>query len=128
MSKYRVNVCLPPSAASDVEGALAKAMAPFDMNRGDAFDPEATWDWYRVDAGRQRFAVKPRHDGDPRLIHADPSSSAPRTSRCAATAGRAACWTSTPAAAPPAPRPGCTGRPSSRTSSAWSPTIRRPSR
>ena len=72
MSKYRVNVCLPPSAAADVEGALAEAMAPFDMNRGDAFDPDATWDWYRVDAGRQRFAVKPRHDGDPRLIHADP--------------------------------------------------------
>lgn len=72
MSKFRVNVCLPPSAHTDVEGALAAAMAPFDMNRGDAFDPDATWDWYRVDAGRQRFAVQPRHDGDPRLIHADP--------------------------------------------------------
>lgn len=72
MSKYRVNVCLPPSALSDVEGALAEAMAPFAMNRVDAPHPDATWDWYCVDAGRQRFAVKPRHDGDPRLIHADP--------------------------------------------------------
>ena len=71
MSKYRVNVCLPPAALSDIERALAEAMAPFEMNRTDTFDPDATWDWYRIDAGRQRFAVKPQHDGDPRLIHAE---------------------------------------------------------
>lgn len=77
MSKFRVNVCLYPPAddydSDSVEAALAAAMAPFDMNLKADFNPDATWDWWRIDAGEgERFAVKPEHDGDPRLVHGDP--------------------------------------------------------
>lgn len=77
MSKFRVNVCLyPPADAYDsdsVAAALTAAMAPFDMNLHEDFNPDATWDWWRIDAGEKaRFAVKPEHDGDPRLIYGDP--------------------------------------------------------
>lgn len=74
MSKFRVNVCLPAAAGEDVKAALAEAMAPFDMNLSPDFNPNATWDWWRIDAGvGERFAVRPAHDGDARLIHGDPN-------------------------------------------------------
>ena len=73
MSKFRINVCLPPSAGVDLEAALQAAMAPFDINLSADYNPDGMWDWWRIDAGEgERFAVKPEHDGDPRLIHCDP--------------------------------------------------------
>lgn len=73
MTKFRINVCLKPCATHEVNAALTAAMAPFDINLSDDdFNPEGEWDWWRIDAGHgDRFAVKPEHDGDPRLIHAD---------------------------------------------------------
>ncbi|WP_344134344.1 hypothetical protein [Luedemannella flava] len=51
---------------------MTAAMAPFDYNLADDWNPAGAWDWWRIDAGRgYRFAVKPEHDGDPRLIHGD---------------------------------------------------------
>jgi hypothetical protein len=70
MATFRANVCLEPSAANDVNAALTAAMAPFDYNLADNWNPAGEWDWWRIDAGRgYRFAVRPEHDGDPRLVH-----------------------------------------------------------
>ena len=72
MAKFRVNVCLRPTATADVNATLAAAMAPFDINLTDDWNPVGEWDWWRVDAGPgYRFAVIPGHEGDPRLIHGD---------------------------------------------------------
>jgi hypothetical protein len=72
VTKFRVNVCVEPSAAGDVNAALTAAMAPFDHNRTDDWNPAGEWDWWRIDAGLgNRFAVRPEHDGDPRLVHGD---------------------------------------------------------
>lgn len=72
MTKFRVNVCLKPSTAGDLNAALSAAMAPFDHNLTDDWNPLGEWDWWRIDAGfDDRFVVKPEHDGDPRLIHGD---------------------------------------------------------
>ncbi|MGI5239870.1 hypothetical protein [Dactylosporangium sp. CA-139066] len=72
MTKFRVNVCLQPCAADEVHAKLAAAMAPFDQNLTDDWNPAGEWDWWRIDASRgYRFAVRPEHDGDPRLVHGD---------------------------------------------------------
>ena len=72
MTKFHVIVCLAPSAAGDVDAALAAAMAPFDHNLNDDWNPAAEWDWWHIASGHgTRFAVRPQHDGDPRLIHGD---------------------------------------------------------
>ncbi|MBR7839485.1 hypothetical protein KDL01_39885 [Actinospica durhamensis] len=72
MTKFRVNVCLKPCATHEVNAALAAAMAPFDMNLSDDFNPHGEWDWWRIEAEPgHRFTVKPEHNGDPRLIYAD---------------------------------------------------------
>jgi hypothetical protein len=72
MTKFHVNVCLEPPSAGDVNAALTAAMAPFDYNLTDDWNPVGEWDWWCIDAGLGgRFAVRPEHDGDPRLIHGD---------------------------------------------------------
>lgn len=74
MTKFWINVCLKPCAIHEVAAALAAALAPFDINLigDDDWNPRGEWDWWRIDAGwGDRFAVKPEHDGDARLIHAD---------------------------------------------------------
>ena len=73
MAKFGINVCLKPCATHEVSAALTAAMAPFDINLSDEdFNPHGEWDWWRIDAGDGgRFAVKPEHAGDPRLIHGD---------------------------------------------------------
>ncbi|MFE0458916.1 hypothetical protein ACFW1A_06595 [Kitasatospora sp. NPDC058965] len=53
-------------------------MAPFDFNLfgGNA---NGQWDWWDIDAGDEdRFAVRPEHDGDPRLIFATHPNGEPR--------------------------------------------------
>jgi hypothetical protein len=69
VSQFRVSVCLPPSSPGKVKAALTAALAPFDMNRPEEGNPDGHWDWWHIGAGDDRFAVKPPHDGDPRLIH-----------------------------------------------------------
>lgn len=68
VSQFRVSVCLPPGPPGGVAAALAAALAPFDMNRPATGNPDGRWDWWHIGAGDE-FAVKPRHDGDPLLIH-----------------------------------------------------------
>jgi hypothetical protein len=69
VSQFHVSVCLPPGPPGRVQAALAAALAPFDMNRPAEGNPDGRWDWWHIGAGDDQFAVKPRHDGDPRLIH-----------------------------------------------------------
>ncbi|WP_152627060.1 hypothetical protein [Streptacidiphilus melanogenes] len=70
MTKYFVNVCLPPTAPEDVRAALDAAMAPFDVNNPEGGNPDGEWDWWRIDAGdEERFMVRPKFAGDPRLVH-----------------------------------------------------------
>lgn len=72
MTKFCVNVCLEPSAAGDLDAALSAALAPFDHNLTGDGNPAGEWDWWCIDAGRgEGFAVRPEHDGDPRLLHGD---------------------------------------------------------
>ncbi|WP_030435745.1 hypothetical protein [Actinoplanes subtropicus] len=72
MTKFHVNVCLAPPAAGDVDAALAAAMAPFDHNLTSDGNPAGEWDWWCIDGGPgSRFAVRPEHDGDPRLVYGD---------------------------------------------------------
>jgi hypothetical protein len=69
VSQFHVSVCLAPTAPGPVRAALTAALAPFDMNRPKEGNPDGQWDRWYIDGGENRFAVKPQHDGDPRLIH-----------------------------------------------------------
>jgi hypothetical protein len=69
MSHFSVSVCLPPTSPQELRGALEAAMAPFDINASEDWNPDGQWDRWRIDAGDEdRFAVRPEYDGDPRLI------------------------------------------------------------
>ncbi|GIG59929.1 hypothetical protein Lfu02_43010 [Longispora fulva] len=71
MTKFRVTVCLPPTAPADVAAALAAAMAPFDMNLDvPGWNERGQWDWWTVSAGSDRLLVKTGHVGDARLVYA----------------------------------------------------------
>jgi hypothetical protein len=69
MTQFYVTVCLPPFPPSRVQAALAAALGPFDMNQPAEGNPEGRWDSWHICAGDDQFVVKPRYDGDPRLIH-----------------------------------------------------------
>jgi hypothetical protein len=69
VSQFYATVCLPPSPPDRVEAALAAALAPFDMNQPAAGNLNGRWDRWYISPSDDRFAVKPGHDGDPRLIH-----------------------------------------------------------
>jgi hypothetical protein len=72
VSKFHLNVCLPPTAPEGIQAALDAVMAPFDFNLASTPEgnPDGEWDWWRIDAGDEdRFVVRPEYDGDPRLIH-----------------------------------------------------------
>lgn len=69
MSKFDLNVCLPPTAPQSLHAALGAAMAPFDINLAGGGNPDGEWDRWHIGAGDEdRFAVRPECDGDPRLI------------------------------------------------------------
>jgi hypothetical protein len=70
VSHFYVNVCLPPTPPRELRAALDKAMAPFDINASDDWNPDGQWDHWHIDAGDLwgRFAFRPECDGDPRLI------------------------------------------------------------
>lgn len=69
MTQFYATVCLPPVPPGQEQAALAAALAPFDMNQPAEGNPGGRWDRWYVSPSDDRFAVKPRHDGDPRLIH-----------------------------------------------------------
>lgn len=68
MGQFYVSVCLPATPRPEVKGALAAALAPFDMNTPAGGNPDGRWDRWHIGAGESRFASKPEYDGDPRLI------------------------------------------------------------
>ncbi|MBF6167638.1 hypothetical protein IU486_23175 [Streptomyces gardneri] len=72
MAHIWVTVCLSPEAVDEPMGALARALAPFEMyhvppNRG-------VWDAWRTRGGGEGrgFYVRPGFENDPRLIHDSP--------------------------------------------------------
>jgi hypothetical protein len=75
MAGITVTVCLPAEAADDVEGALTKALAPFDSDADDNPVNRGMWDSRRIRGGSRDggFAVALGHADDPRLIHDDPA-------------------------------------------------------
>ncbi|MDX2854222.1 hypothetical protein PV342_38540 [Streptomyces sp. PA03-3a] len=74
MAGVWVTVCLPAEAADDVQGALARAVAPFYIDTDDNPVERGMWDTRRIQGGSDGlgFAVAPGYEGDPRLIHDDP--------------------------------------------------------
>jgi hypothetical protein len=81
LSKFSLNLCLPPTPPEQVTAALDAALRPFDMNLTPDWNPAGEWDWWRLDADAEfHFAVRPGDEGDPRLIH-DPTGEG--TSSCA---------------------------------------------
>lgn len=71
VTKFYLNVCLPPTALGDLRAALDAVMAPFNINfPDDEWNPNGEWDWWQIDADDEDgFAVRPEFDDDPRLIH-----------------------------------------------------------
>jgi hypothetical protein len=71
MTKFYATVCLPPTAPRKVPGAIAAALAPYDINLGPDWNANGQWDWWVVAATTGAgFLVLPAHDGDRRLITA----------------------------------------------------------
>ncbi|MFE4460467.1 hypothetical protein ACFROC_24190 [Nocardia tengchongensis] len=73
MAHIWVVVCLPPDAIDDVQTALTRALAPFEMYEQPA--ERGMWDTWRVRGGGEGagFYVRPGYEDDPRLIHDTPN-------------------------------------------------------
>lgn len=92
MAGVTVTVCLPAEAADDVEGALTKALAPFDSDAYPDYNPvgRGMWDSRLIHGGSDGygFAVVPGYEDDPRLIHDEPApDGTPRPSAPGVCAG-----------------------------------------
>ncbi|MEU6666674.1 hypothetical protein [Streptomyces sp. NPDC046727] len=71
MTKFFATVCLPPTPPRRVPDAIAVAMAPYDMNATDDWNPVGEWDaWFIHVHPETPYLVRPEHDGDRRLITA----------------------------------------------------------
>ncbi|WP_433683376.1 hypothetical protein [Nocardia sp. CA-119907] len=73
MAQRWVTICLPPDAIDDVEAAITRALAPFEMRQG--FPERDMWDTWQIrdGGGGAGFYVRPGHEDDPRLIHDGPN-------------------------------------------------------
>lgn len=73
MAGMRIVVCLPGSAAGQVDAAVAEAMAPFEREKGLGAEFDI-WDHYRICGGASGggFAVHAGFEKDPRLLHDRP--------------------------------------------------------
>ncbi len=71
MAGIRVIVCLSPGAMDDLAGALAEALAPFELFSGPEW--RGIWDWWAIRGGSDGsgFSPLPGFKDDPRLIHDD---------------------------------------------------------
>lgn len=74
MAGMRITVCLPAEAVDRIEGAVADAMAPFeiDYTSGEELD---IWDGWQITGGKPHgggFNVLPGQEANPRLIHEPP--------------------------------------------------------
>ncbi|MFF9770437.1 hypothetical protein ACF1GT_28315 [Streptomyces sp. NPDC014636] len=71
MTKFLATVCLPPTPPHRVPDAIAVAMAPYDMNATDDWNPVGEWDGWMIHVRPGTpYLVRPEHDGDPRLLTA----------------------------------------------------------
>ncbi|MFF8727822.1 hypothetical protein ACF073_15220 [Streptomyces sp. NPDC015171] len=69
MTEFYATVCLPPTPPERVPDALAVAMAPYDMNATDDWNPVGEWDGWIVQVHPAApYLVRPAYDGDPRLL------------------------------------------------------------
>ena len=92
MAHYSVTVCLPPEAATDLDAALATALAPFGEAATELdWDFGALWDNWRIAGSSDHFGfwIRPGCTDDPRLIHDGPDwrTGAPRLTAMQATCG-----------------------------------------
>ncbi|MFD6357673.1 hypothetical protein [Nocardia tengchongensis] len=73
LAQISVTVCLPPDTIDDVEAAITRALAPFEMHQG--FPERDMWNTWRLRSGGDGagFYVRPGHEDDPRLIHDGPN-------------------------------------------------------
>ncbi|WP_225824694.1 hypothetical protein [Streptomyces naphthomycinicus] len=71
MTKFLATVCLPPTPPDRVADAIAVAMAPYDINATDDWNPVGEWDaWFVHVHPESPFVVRPEHDGDRRILTA----------------------------------------------------------
>ncbi|QTD99423.1 hypothetical protein [Streptomyces cyanogenus] len=69
MTKFFATVCLPPTPPHRVPDAIAVALAPYDMNATDDWNPVGEWDWWALRVhSASPYLVRPAYDGDPRLL------------------------------------------------------------
>jgi hypothetical protein len=70
MSKFHVDLCLPPTDAKQLPEAIATAMAPFRVDQPGDWSEDWIWDWWHINSYEDSgdFAVRAEQDGDPRLI------------------------------------------------------------
>lgn len=74
MGGITLTVCLPDSELAEFRPALARALAPFDMNSEQNPWERGMWQSWRIAGGSNGlgFAIVEGHEHDPRLIHDDP--------------------------------------------------------
>lgn len=71
MTKFFATVCLPPTAPRKVPQAIAAAMAPYNANLTEEWNPVGHWDWWAIHSSAgNAYLVLPPHDGDRRLVTA----------------------------------------------------------
>lgn len=70
MSKFHVDLCLPPTDPKQLPEAIATALAPFRVDQPGDWSEDWIWDWWHINSYEDSgdFAVRAEHDGDPRLI------------------------------------------------------------
>ncbi|GGW14524.1 hypothetical protein GCM10018980_75670 [Streptomyces capoamus] len=69
MTKFFATVCLPAISPEQVPDAIARALAPYDINAGERWNPAGEWDRWTIQVHRASpYLVRPAHDGDPRLL------------------------------------------------------------
>ncbi|MCX4424206.1 hypothetical protein [Streptomyces mirabilis] len=71
MTKFYATVCLPPTAPRKIPQAVAAAMAPYNVNLTEEWNPVGHWDWWAIHSSPgNAYLVLPQHDGDRRLVTA----------------------------------------------------------
>ena len=84
MAHYAVTVCLPPEAGTDLDAALAAALAPFGADTDLEWEFGFLWDNWRIKGGSDGlgFWIRAGYTDGRRLIHdgPDPRNGAPRLS------------------------------------------------
>ena len=71
MTRFYATECLPPTPPERVPDAIAVAMARYDINATDDWNPVGEWDWWGIQVHpKSPYLVRPAYDGDHRLLTA----------------------------------------------------------